>query len=146
VIQKKILCYCPPIRYTLNLNTMITMQKHWWSWWFQNSTRCCRSKYNLLNDVRFRIENRWKNTLYQIEKGQRKVTIWSKKRAEQIQLSNWRKSINFRQLFHYRFKNKFRNQEIEITLYLPKGTLKPDDLWKIMIVPMRTTFMESKFK
>jgi hypothetical protein len=27
VIQKKILCYCPPIRYTLNLNTMITMQK-----------------------------------------------------------------------------------------------------------------------
>jgi hypothetical protein len=26
VIQKKILCYCPPIRYTLNLNTMITMQ------------------------------------------------------------------------------------------------------------------------
>jgi hypothetical protein len=24
VIQKKILCYCPPIRYTLNLNTMIT--------------------------------------------------------------------------------------------------------------------------
>jgi hypothetical protein len=27
VIQKKILC-CPPIRYTLNLNTMIIMQKH----------------------------------------------------------------------------------------------------------------------
>jgi hypothetical protein len=37
-------------------------------------------------------------------------------------------------------KNKFRNQEIEITLYLPKGTLlKPDESMKIMIVPMRTT-------
>jgi hypothetical protein len=42
-----------------------------------------------------------------------------------------KKSINFRQLFHYRFKNKFRNQEIEITLYLPKGTLlKPDESMK----------------
>jgi hypothetical protein len=46
------------------------------------------------NDVRFRIEKYRENK--QIERNQ------------------------LRQLFHYRFKNKFRNQEIEITLYFSK--------------------------
>jgi hypothetical protein len=57
-----------------------------------------------------------------LKRGQRKVTIWSKKRAEQIKYSY---QIEGNQLildnyFITDLKNKFRNQEIEITLYLPK--------------------------
>jgi hypothetical protein len=75
VIQKKILCYCPPIRYTLNLNTMITMQNIDDRDDFKIA-QDAGAKYNLPNDVRFRIEKQMEEYLIsKLKRGQRKVTI-----------------------------------------------------------------------
>ena len=84
------------------------------------------------NEVRFRIEKTDEKLPYiQIEKEAKgKSLAEAKKRAEQIKYSY---KINRNQLILDNYlltnlKNKYRDQEIEITLYLPKGTLiKPDD-------------------
>jgi hypothetical protein len=87
VIQKKILCYCPPIRYTLNLNTMITMQNIDDRDDFKIA-QDAGAKYNLPNDVRFRIEKQMEESYIQIEKRPKESHYLARKRAEKIQLSN----------------------------------------------------------
>ncbi|CAM2898019.1 PspC domain-containing protein [Flavobacterium frigoris] len=87
------------------------------------------------NDVRFRIEKTDEKLPYiQIEKEAKgKSLSEARKRAEQIKYSY---KIEGNQLILDNYlitdlKNKFRDQEIEITLYLPKGTLlRPDDSMK----------------
>ena len=84
------------------------------------------------NDVRLRIERTDEKTPYiQIEKEAKgKSLAEAKRRAEQIKYSY---KIEGNQLILDNYlltdlKNKYRDQEIEITLFLPKGTLiKPDD-------------------
>ena len=84
------------------------------------------------NEVRFRIEKTDEKQPYiQIEKEAKgKSLAEAKKRAEQIRYSY---KIDGNQLILDNYlltnlKNKYRDQEIEITLFLPKGTLlKPDD-------------------
>ena len=84
------------------------------------------------NDVRITIERTDEKTPYiQIEKEAKgKSLAEAKRRAEQIKYSY---KIEGNQLILDNYlltdlKNKYRDQEIEITLFLPKGTLiKPDD-------------------
>ena len=84
------------------------------------------------NDVRLQIERTDEKTPYiQIEKEAKgKSLAEAKKRAEQIKYSY---IIEGNQLILDNYlltdlKNKYRDQEIEITLFLPKGTIiKPDD-------------------
>ncbi len=84
------------------------------------------------NEVRFKIEKTDEKLPYiQIEKEAKgKSLAEAKKRAEQIKYGY---TIMGNQLVLDNYlltdlKNKYRDQEIEITLYLPKGTLiKPDD-------------------
>ena len=84
------------------------------------------------NEVRFRIEKTDEKLPYiQIEKEAKgKSLAEAKKRAEQIKYS-YKIEGNQLILDNYlltNLKNKYRDQEIEITLFLPKGTLlKPDD-------------------
>ena len=84
------------------------------------------------NEVSLKIERTDEKLPYiQIEKEAKgKSLSEAKKRAEQIKYSY---KIEGSQLIFDNYlltdlKNKYRDQEIEITLYLPKGTLiKPDD-------------------
>ena len=84
------------------------------------------------NDVRITIERTDEKTPYiQIEKEAKgKSLAEAKRRAEQIKYS-YKIEGNQLILDNYlltNLKNKYRDQEIEITLFLPKGTLiKPDD-------------------
>jgi phage shock protein PspC (stress-responsive transcriptional regulator) len=84
------------------------------------------------NQVRIRIEKSEEKYAYiQIEKEAKgKSLSEAKKRADAIKYSY--KIVGNQLIFDNYLttdsKNKFRDQEIEITLYLPKGTLlKPDD-------------------
>ncbi|WP_016990440.1 PspC domain-containing protein [Flavobacterium sp. ACAM 123] len=87
------------------------------------------------NDVSLRIEKTDEKLAYiQIEKEAKgKSLSEARQRAEQIKYSY---KIEGNQLIFDNYlltdlKNKFRDQEVEITLYLPKGTLlKPDDSMK----------------
>jgi hypothetical protein len=89
-----------------------------------------------------------KNNLIQIEKEQKENHCQAKKEQKKLNMH----TIIGNQLILDNYlltdlKNKFRDQEIEITLYLPKGTLiKPDASMKIMIVLMELLLMESRFK
>ena len=83
------------------------------------------------NEVSFRIENTYEKSPYiQIEKEAKgKSLSEAKKRAEKIKYA-YKIIGNQLILDNYLItdlKNKYRDQEIEITLFLPKGTLlKPD--------------------
>ena len=87
------------------------------------------------NDVSLRIESTDEQLPYiQVEKEAKgKSLSEARQRAEQIKYSY---KIEGNQLILDNYlvtdlKNKFRDQQIEITLYLPKGTLlKPDDSMK----------------
>jgi phage shock protein PspC (stress-responsive transcriptional regulator) len=87
------------------------------------------------NDVSLRIEKTDEKLPYiQIEKEAKGESLSeARQRAEQIKYS-YKIEGNQLILDNYlitNLKNKFRDQEIEITLYLPKGTLlKPDDSMK----------------
>jgi phage shock protein PspC (stress-responsive transcriptional regulator) len=84
------------------------------------------------NDVSIRIEKSEEKYAYiQIEKEAKGKTLSeAKKRAEAIKY-NYKivgNQLIFDNYLITDLKNKFRDQEIEITLFLPKGTLlKPDD-------------------
>jgi phage shock protein PspC (stress-responsive transcriptional regulator) len=87
------------------------------------------------NDVRFRIEKTDEKLPYvQIEKEAKgKSLSEARQRAQQIKYSYKTEGnqLTFNNYLVTDLKNKFRDQEIEIILYLPKGTLlKPDDSMK----------------
>lgn len=87
------------------------------------------------NEVRFRIEKTDEKLPYvQIEKEAKgKSLSEARQRAQQIKYSYKTEGnqLTFNNYLVTDLKNKFRDQEIEIILYLPKGTLlKPDDSMK----------------
>lgn len=83
------------------------------------------------NDVHIRIEKTNEKVAYlQIEREASGVTLLeAKKRAEQIKYGYRieRNKIVFDNYFITELKNKYRDQEVEITLFVPEGALiKPD--------------------
>lgn len=83
------------------------------------------------NDVHIRIEKTNEKVAYlQIEKEASGVTLLeAKKRAEQIKYGYRieRNKIVFDNYFITELKNKYRDQQVEITLFVPEGALiKPD--------------------
>ncbi len=83
------------------------------------------------NDVHIRIEKTNEKVAYlQIEKEASGVTLLeAKKRAEQIKYGYRieRNKIVFDNYFITELKNKYRDQEVEITIFVPEGALiKPD--------------------